>query len=227
MTVKMKYLTSTSLLPIAALAGMLTTRAVDVNVYESWDNVNGLLSDPGPVLPLPGSFTYEIDTPGSHFVGLYLDMEIDEPLNTYFNEFGAHNGALLGVGQSWEIDEPFVFGDIFFNFEDSNSLGSFLDNSNGVPSATPDDVAMALGWNFTLNATEKAQIQFVVSETAPTSGFFLSQTDPDSNYSLYFSSSLNITGAPPPPPVPDGGSTLGLMGAGMLSLYLLGRRKSH
>jgi len=50
---------------------------------------------------------------GAHYVGLFVDHEIDEPLNTFFNENG-NVGGTGAAGQSWEIDEPgYVFGNIF------------------------------------------------------------------------------------------------------------------
>ena len=100
------------------------------------------------------------------------------------------------AGQSWEIDEPgYSFGDIF-----SNLLGSTLDNGNGVPAGSEDDVSMAMGWDFSLLDGETAVIQFLISNSAPVSGFYLTQTDPDSGASIYFSSSLNVGGTVIPEP---------------------------
>jgi hypothetical protein len=112
-------------------------------------------------------------------------------------------------GQSWEIDEPgFAFGDIFEHFASSTALaGSQLDNSNGLPASSPDDVSMALGLNLVLNSTELARISFLLSETLPTSGFYLEQTDPDSGVHIYFSSSTAIR----IPGVPDLGPSLWLL----------------
>ncbi len=57
-----------------------------------------------------------------------------------------------------------------------------------------DDVSMALGWDFALGAGENALLRFVVSPNAPGTGFYLSQTDPNSQRSVYFSSDLSIQG---------------------------------
>ena len=63
--------------------------------------------------------------------------------------------------------EPeFLFGDIR-----TNHTASALDNTNGVPAGSEDDVSMALGWDFTLNANEQAIITFLTSLTQPTSSF--------------------------------------------------------
>ena len=128
---------------------------------------------------------------GAHYVGFYVDHEIDELVNTFFNEFGSVNGA-PPAGLSWEIDEPeFVFGDIVSNF----TIAS-LDNSNGVPAGMEDDVSMALGWNFLLADNEFARVRFSVTEEAPAGGFYLQQTDPDSDMSIYFTSTLEIIPEP-------------------------------
>jgi len=97
--------------------------------------------------------------------------------------------GVAAAGQTWEIDEPgYVFGDIYAHW-----LAGGLDGANGVPAASPDDVSFALAWGFGLFP---GSVSFLVSETAPSSGFYLSQTDPDSGPSLYFSSHLAITEVP-------------------------------
>jgi hypothetical protein len=104
---------------------------------------------------------------------------------------------------TWEIDEPgYVFGDIYANF----AVGS-LENANGVPDTARDDVSMALAWGFSLSPSESATVLMHLSETPPVGGFYLVHTDPDSQASIYFSSSLNIRTDEPRPSVPEGGST--------------------
>lgn len=156
-----------------------------------------------------GTISATISGAGNHYFGAFFDHEIDEALNTYFNEFGATSGSAM-AGLSWEIDEPgYFFGDIYDNF-----LVSALDNANGVPpSGLEDDVSMALGWNFSLNAGEQAILSFLLSETMPTGGFYLSQTDHDSSASIYLSTALKIEGNIPGIPEP---SILWLLGVGLL-----------
>ena len=141
-------------------------------------------------------------------------------LNSYFNETGAAHGV-AAAGQSWEIDEPgFVNGDIFVNFQSSQ-----LDNGIGTSiygnTTFPDDVSLAMGWDFTLAAGETATISLMLSENMPGSGFYLSQTDPDSNYTFYLSSALDVT----PVPLPAA-SILYVLGLGMLGM-LANRRKMN
>lgn len=165
-----------------------------------------------------GQISITITGAGSHHLGAFVDHEIDETSNTFFNEFGAAVGAAAS-GQSWEIDEPgFVFGDIYANF-----TAGTLDNSNAVPAGSPDDVSMALGWNFNLLASETATVRFVVTETAPASGFYLQQTDPDSQASIFFTSALTIRDSGQNIPEPTG---LALLALGLAALRVARRRKA-
>jgi hypothetical protein len=141
-----------------------------------------------------GVLSIQIGGAGGHSVDMFVDHEIDQATNTFFNEFGAPANA-AGASQSWEIDEPgFVFGDIFANF-----LASTFDNTNAVPQGMENDVSMGLGWDFMLNVGEIATINFILDLVAPTSGFYLAHTDPLSNATIYFSSTLAISPVPAPP----------------------------
>ncbi|KQC04346.1 MAG: hypothetical protein APR53_10930 [Methanoculleus sp. SDB] len=175
--------------------------AVDVTMYE-WDlNVDGVLYSAGgsgypagvdltgfdPSTGL-GVIAVRVNKPGTHTVLGFFDAEIDEVINTYFNEFGDTHGS-PAPGQVWEIDEPgYVYGNIHDNF-----IGMTLDNTNGVPASFPDDVSMATGWHqFTLGDGQAATILFSLSMTPPSSGFYLLHTDPESSATIYLQSSLAI-----------------------------------
>jgi hypothetical protein len=215
--------------------GVSGASATIFNVFEYKSNMDGTIVHYYPPSPNPPTLDlpFDIDTSitpvswpaiaitftgtGAHNSLFYFDIEIDELANTFFNEYAGTGGA-RAAGQSWEIDEPgYVFGDIYTNFTNGT-----LDNGNGVPSTAPDDVAMALGWNFILAAGETATVVYRLSDTAPTSSFYLKQTDPDSQADIYFYSTLDIRGGGEPIPEPG---TLMLLGSGLLGLIGLGRKK--
>jgi len=169
----------------------------------------------------PGSitFTAHATTAGNHNIIIFVDAEIDESINTFFNEYGTANNT-PAAGLSWEIDEPgFVFGDIYTNF-----TAGGLDNSNGVTAAAPDDVSMALGWNFLLAPGETATLSFFLSDVTRPGGFYLEQFDPDSQTSIFFSSTMQINGGGNPVPEP---STMLLLGAGLAGLGFYSRRRRN
>lgn len=164
-----------------------------------------------------GSLNFTTAAAGTHTFIAFFDHEIDEAINTFFNEVGSVSGAPV-AGQSWQIDDPFN-GSIY-----GNTLAGSLDNSNSV--ASPEDVSMAIGWNFVLTAGETASIDLLLSSTAPDGGLYLVQSDPDSQESIYYSSSMLITGGGGPEPVPEP-STILLLGVGLSGLFLAGARRTR
>lgn len=209
-------------------APAVTTEAANISLFEAAFNVDGTVEGTNTSLPgtLPGAWALggfnfttglgaiglQLTGAGSHSVGAFFDLEIDEAINTFYNEYGVVSVTAPPAGLSWEIDEPgYVFGDIYTNF-----LAGLLDNTNGVPDGVPDDVSVALQWDFSLTPGQTAYLTFQVFELAagvpaPT-GFYLVQVDPDSQASVYFTTSLDIRGDQFPEP-----ATLLLLGLGLLA----------
>ncbi len=209
----------------AWVAGPPVVLAADISLFEfgllkdgvhSTDVPSGGSFDPGTGL---GSIVMSFSSHGSHQGAVYVDHELSETLNTFFNELGSPQGT-APAGLSWEIDEPGFSGDpgdIFDHF-----LAGSLDNSVGK--SGPDDVSMALAWNFSLQPGETGSLAFLLGTEAP-SGFHLRHSDPDSGESVYFSAALRIL--PPSNSVADGGggtSLVAIAAVAMLARWRQGRR---
>lgn len=218
----MQRLITVSLLIL--MAGALSPPAAAAPALAEWGlNIDGtiyLKGDPLPANVNASAFDFStglgvltLQIPGPGFAIFYVDIELDEEVNTFFNEYGEKSGSAPG-GVSWEIDEPgWVFGDIF-----TNLLNGALDNTNGVPIDKPEDVSFAIGW--ALAGTDVATIHWRISDIAPKAGFYLKQVDPDSGSAVYMYGDVS-TG---PQEIPEPGTLplvlagLGLLAAGTRSL---------
>jgi len=133
--------------------------------------------------------------PGVRFYS-YLDVEIAQTENTFYNEYGRRLGT-AGSGDadpapdSWEIDEPgFQHGDL----TERLLLGA-LGNENQIPNNEKDDVAMAVGFELgALQPTESAQIEILISEDGDTLGALtLIQRDSETDHSTVIAFSGQAT----------------------------------
>ncbi len=141
----------------------------------------------------------------------FLDVEIDEVRNTFFNEYGESAGT-PAAGQGWEIDEPgYVFGDVY-----DHLLSGALDGSNALPAASPDDVSLALSFAPGMLAPGATmRVELMISEDGDAlGGFALRQRDSDPSSATVVTYSGAATLVPEP-------ATVWLVAAG---LALLARR---
>lgn len=205
--------------------------AATIGLFEYGFNIDGVVNVPSQGDPVPaevdmsffdtitglGAISIDMTGAGAHTFDAFFDHEIDEAINTFFNETGAATG-IVAAGQSWEIDEPgFISGDIFENFQ-ASVLDNGIGNSIHGNTVFPDDVSMAMGWDFALAVGEQATINILLSLSPPSSGFFLTHTDPDSNESISLSSTLSISQVPVP-------AAIYLFGSGLLGMIGIARRK--
>ena len=223
-----------SLLAVVFAVNLLSVSAVKASIvlYEWGFNIDGAVSLPSLGDPVPsgvnvagfdvstglGAISVTITGAGAHTFDAFFDHDIDEFINTYFNETGAATG-IVAAGQGWEIDEPgYINGDIFENFQASvldNGIGSSIYGN----SLFPDDVSMAMGWDFALAAGEQASIDILLDLSAPSSGFFLTHADPDSNLCIYLSSTISISQVPIP-------AAVWLFGSGLIGLVVIAGKKA-
>ncbi|HEY3381785.1 MAG TPA: PEP-CTERM sorting domain-containing protein [Vicinamibacterales bacterium] len=191
-------------------------------------NVNAAGFDFGTGL---GTIVVSLSTPGNYSLIGYFDHDITGDNNPWDNEWGVVHGAPV-AGQSYQMDVPGCDPLVWDHCVPLSSLypnitAGALDNTNHVGSPGLFDVAMALGWNFSLDADHRAVLTFHIGETLPASAFFLNQHDPlpagTQGQDIYYSSTLDIveTG---PGVVPEP-STMLLVGTGLIGLARLGRRK--
>jgi hypothetical protein len=145
----------------------------------------------------------------------FVDAEIDETTNTFFNEYGETDGTPAS-GQGWEIDEPgYISGDIY-----DNAKAGTLDGTNAVGIGAPDDVSMALAFAIaSLAPGQTARFEFLLSEDGDAiGGFRLRQRDIDplSTTVITYSGHMAL--------VPEPGTAL-LVAAGAAALAAFARRE--
>lgn len=127
------------------------------------------------------ALTWTVSNQGAASLGAltfltFFDFEIDETVNTFFNEYAVTSGApAAGIG--FEVDEPgYSFGDIFDHLR-----AGVLDGTNALPVGSPDDVSFAFSFTVpTLGAGASALFRVLLSEDGDAiAPFTIEQRDGD------------------------------------------------
>jgi len=136
-----------------------------------------------------GTFSRTYTAPGTYNILSFIDNEIDLELTGWDPEFGAVVGT---PGFSYQVADPY---DLIANF-----LSGSLDNT---VNPGPADVAVAMGWAFTLLDGQMAEVNFLVGGAEPSADFLMHidavYVEPDyqeyellDNGTIYYASTLNI-----------------------------------
>jgi hypothetical protein len=127
------------------------------------------------------TYTFNPGAPGSYFFDVFFDHQLNLP---FFNEYGTVLGA-DAAGQSHEIGDSFasnIYNHVLAGgaLPDTNTLPGTTSNFNNscVGANCNGDFAVAMGFAFTLAASQEEQITLSVSHTDPGSGLRLEDTHP-------------------------------------------------
>jgi len=186
-----------------------------------------------------GTITFTDTTLGSDTFAIWWDEEVGVP---FYNEFGSTGGTLTDPNESWEIGDAYassIYGDASYDaLLNKNLLAGTTSNYLGtcVGSDCNGDASTALGYDYSLTSGEEEVITLTVSQSAPSSGFYLQQTNPQEDCNaqgldctsgdVYFSLSAEeeaIGSGPSPTPEP---STWLLLGTGLLGLAFVAFRRA-
>ena len=221
---------SSSLCNVGSAATFPTTTIGGVGVSG---NLDLTLSGSDPAYPTTaaantlGSASF-VFGPGSSFVNLYLDYDLNYDAQGSFQDFGTVvNGGSLPAGFSYEIDDPNasnIFGDFSGNsLSNANNVGTYANTGDNAPCC---DVSWALGVTVSVANGFQDTITFTSSSVAPVSGFYLQQTngvDPSQN--IYLSATVTEQQVGPTDGTPEPGTFL-LLGAGLAGL-IAWRARAH
>lgn len=200
------------LLAPAAFGGTYTlsdwcfyVNSLDVN--RSCNNGSGVDNFSPPVSP--GTFDYyhlndisntlgsAVVTVGPGTYNVFAIFNYDIPGGGGMDEFAKVFGS-LAIGQVYSIDAQGASdstpGQLYSQF-----AGGTLDNTNYIPECAGGscpDVAVSLGYaNVVVPDGQTATVTFVVSESAPSSGFYIQQSQSGSDSSIFISASVDYSGS--------------------------------
>ena len=146
-----------------------------------------------PTVNTLGSVVINLGAGTNQSVAFYADYDVDYPTLGAFLDSGTVHGP-VPASYSYELSDPNT-SNIFADFS-----GSTLPNTNsvGTPSGPPSpccDVAFALavaGINVVSGGS--GTVTFTVGTVAPTSGFFIQQTNSVTSDSIFLSANVSTVG---------------------------------
>jgi hypothetical protein len=125
------------------------------------------------------TLTYSPGVAGSSFFDVFLDEAVGTP---FYNEYGTAVGTATAPA-TWEIGDSYASN--IYNDASGISVDGLTD-TNYLPVGASNlsttcttagcngDAAIAMGYSFSLSATDEEIITFTSSLTPPASGFYLS-----------------------------------------------------
>jgi len=141
-----------------------------------------------------GYYSITLGAGANQYAVAYMDYDLNFLQTGSFSDYGKVVGT-APAGVTYQLDDPNV-SSIFTNFQ-SNLLSNT--NNVGIPSGPPNeccDVAWAMGVTLTVPTGYLGLVTFTVSTTAPTSAFYLQQTNVTptgvDGESLYLSETTNL-----------------------------------
>jgi hypothetical protein len=152
-----------------------------------------------------GTVTVTLGAGSGQYVAFYADYDVDFATKGSFADSGSIHGS-LPANTTYELSDPNT-SNIFTDF-----AGNSLSNTNtvGTPGLPPNeccDVAFALDFGSLNVPAGGGTVTFAITSTAPSSGFYIQQTNQYTGDSIYLQGTVNLsmsgggggTGTPEPP----------------------------
>jgi hypothetical protein len=169
-----------------------------------------------------GTVTVALAPGLNQYVSFYADYDID------YNDFGSADdlATLIGatqVGYSYELDDPNA-SNLFSDFASNE-----LTNTNNVGTPGTNTQCCNVSWALAVSGIDvlpggSATVTFNLAAAAPTSGFYLKQTNQDTNDSVYLAVMDNVQNQVPGSDTPEPATfELAMSAAGMTIVIWLGR----